>query len=358
MGLYKRGQVWWMDFIYKGKRYRESTNTEDRKQAQRIYDKVKGQIVEGKWFDRLPGEDKTLKEMITKYLTEHSARNKAPRSYTRDMGISKHLTDFFGDVTLTEITPKRITEYKTRRRVAGASPRTVNYELALLGHAFNLAVREWEWCSQNPVQRVSKERVSNDKERWLTLEEEERLLASSPKWLQEIIIFAVNTGLREGEILNLQWTQVDLFRRTITLLGMEQKNRGKDTLPINKAVLQVMKARAKVRHIKSNYVFYNGSGNPYNARNLLRAFYSAMRKAEVHGLRFHDLRHTFATRLVQEGVDVYAVQRLGRWKNISMVMRYAHHYPESLRAGVEVLDRIRHDTKMSQLGEQGEDRGV
>ena len=87
-------------------------------------------------------------------------------------------------------------------------------------------------------------------------------------------------------------------------MGMEQKNRGKDTLPVNEAALQVLKARAKVRHIKSNYVFYNGSGNPHNARNLLRAFYSARRKAEVYGLRFHDLRHTFATRLVQEGVDV------------------------------------------------------
>ena len=78
----------------------------------------------------------------------------------------------------------------------------------------------------------------------------------------------------------------------------------------------------------------------------------------IEGPRFHDLRHTFATRLVQEGVDVYALQRLGRWKNISMVMRYAHHYPESLRAGVEVLDRIRRDTKMSQSGEQEEDRSV
>ncbi|MFH1758104.1 MAG: tyrosine-type recombinase/integrase [Pseudomonadota bacterium] len=69
-------------------------------------------------------------------------------------------------------------------------------------------------------------------------------------------------------------------------------------------------------------------------------FYSAAKKAGLKHLRFHDLRHTFATRLVQAGVDIYTVQKLGRWKNISMVMRYAHHHPESLRSGVEVLDRI------------------
>lgn len=78
-----------------------------------------------------------------------------------------------------------------------------------------------------------------------------------------------------------------------------------------------------------------------DSRNLLRAFYSAMKKARIEKFRFHDLRHTFATRLVQAGVDLYAVQKLGRWKTVSMVMRYAHHYPESLRPGIEVLDRVR-----------------
>ena len=73
----------------------------------------------------------------------------------------------------------------------------------------------------------------------------------------------------------------------------------------------------------------------------MRAFYLARKRAGILPLRFHDLRHTFATRLVQAGVDIYTVQKLGRWKNISMVMRYAHHYPESLRAGIEVLDGVK-----------------
>jgi integrase len=91
-------------------------------------------------------------------------------------------------------------------------------------------------------------------------------------------------------------------------------------------------------------------------RNLLRAFYSATEKSGIKTLRFHDLRHTFATRLVQAGVDIYTVQKLGRWKSISMVMRYAHHYPESLRSGVEVLDRI--EKKVSTNLAQHKEKGV
>lgn len=338
MALYKRGQVWWMSFIYKGRQVRRSTETTDKRLAEKIYYKVMTQMAEGKWFERLPGEEKTFRELMDRYMREHSARNKAASSHRRDKSLCEHLLKSFGDLMLVEITPKLIIEYKHERRGDGAAPATVNYELSLMRHAFNLAIKEWEWLKDNPVRNVSGERVNNQIERWLTLEEEKRLLDNSPAWLKEITIFALNTGLRQGEILDLKWDQVDLFRRTVTLF--EQKNKNKDTLPLNMKAMEVLKQRARVRHIKSCHVFYNINGNRIEARNLLRAFYSATKKAKLEGLRFHDLRHTFATRLVQAGVDLYAVQKLGRWKTLSMVNRYAHHYPESLRAGVEVLDRV------------------
>jgi integrase len=94
-------------------------------------------------------------------------------------------------------------------------------------------------------------KVRNLIERWLTAEEERGLLSASPEWLQEIIVFAANTGLRQSEILNLQWCNVDLFRRTITLL--EQKDGGRDTLPVNAKTLDVLKARVKVRSLKTDW---------------------------------------------------------------------------------------------------------
>ena len=353
MGLFKRGSVWWMRFTYQEKQYRQSTETEDKKLAQRIYDKVRGEIAEGKWFEKLPGEDRTFREMMEKYMVEHSARNKAPKSHRRDKSLRDHLVGHFGDLTLAEITPSQVSEYKTKRRGEGASPRTLNYELALMSHAFNLAIKEWEWVKENPVAKVSKEKVNNLIERWLTLEEQKNLLASSPKWLQEIILLAVNTGLRQSEILDLKWPLVDLSRKTITIL--EQKNQGKDTLPLNEGALEVLRKRLQVRRGETEYVFHTRNATRITPKNLQQAFHTARKKAGIEKLRFHDLRHTFATRLVQAGVDLYTVQKLGRWKTISMVMRYAHHYPESLRSSVEVLDRIgrKISTNLAQPSEKG-----
>ncbi|MGC1455368.1 MAG: site-specific integrase, partial [Nitrospirota bacterium] len=243
-----------------------------------------------------------------------------------------------GDVVLSAMSPKAIADFKVKRRDEGVEPSTVNRDLCLISHAFNLAVKEWEWMEYNPVSRVSRERVNNQVERWLTFEEQEKLLAVSPLWLREIIIFAVNTGWRRSEILALKWDKVDLFRKTLTIL--EQKNKGKDTQPFNEQVLEVLKARYKVRSIASCLVFYDIEGKEFDGRNVLKVFTRTVKLAKIAHCRFHDLRHTFATRLVQASVDLYKVQKLLRHKSPIMTQRYAHHYSESLRDGVETLDRI------------------
>jgi integrase len=337
MALYKRGSVWWMSFTHNGQQFRRSTETEDKKLATRIFDKLKGEIAEGKWFEKPEGEHITFCELMDKYMSDYSAINKAPRSYERDQGLRKNLEPVFGKMFLTEITPRQIAEYKVKRRKEGASPRTVNYELTLMGHAFNLALREWGMVRENPVSKVRKETVNNLIERWLTFEEEAKLLEASQRWLREIIVFAIHTGFRESEILDLTWKQVDFNRRTITLF--EQKNKKVDTLPINQTVLEVLERRYEETQGKSTRVFVNKYGKRILSQNLIRSFHAAIKRAGIEKLRFHDLRHTFATRLVQNGVDLYSVQKLGRWKTTSMIVRYAHHYPESLRPSIETMDR-------------------
>ncbi len=346
MALYKRGKVWWMRITYKGRQTRRSAETGNRKLAEKVYAKVQTEIIEGTWFNVLPGDKKTFRELMDKYLNEYSAHCKAPRTYKTDKALARRLCDTFGDLRLTEVTPRLISEYKYKRRETEAKPATINHELKLMSHAFKLGINEWEWVNINPVARVSREKVNNQIERWLTITEERRLLSASPMWLQEIITFAVNTGLRQSEILNLRWARVDLQRRTLTIL--EQKNNGKDTLPLNETVLEILKARFKIRHIKTDHVFYSQVGTRLDAHNLMRVFRRAVKDSGIEKFRFHDLRHTFATRLAQEGVDMYMIQRLGRWKTTAMVMRYAHHCPDSLRPGVAVLDKI--STILAQSG--------
>jgi integrase len=253
-------------------------------------------------------------------------------------GHVNHLRAFFGDATLlADITPRLVVEYKNRRYQDGVSPATVNRALATLKKAFNLAVREWEWCHRNPVLSVSMEREHNARDRWLSLEEEDRLLAACAPWLRDLVTFALNTGMRMGEILALTWQGVDLTRRTVTVF--RSKNGERRTIPMNQKVFALLTEKAKVRSIQTNLVFPSKTQTLLESGHLRRSFRLALKKAGIMDFHFHDLRHTFATRLVQAGVELYKVQRLLGHKSPIMTQRYAHHYPESLRDGVETLDR-------------------
>ena len=179
MGLYKRGSVWWMSFVYKGKQYRKSTETDDRKLAQKINDKIRGQIAEGKWFDVSEEEERTFRELMDRYMTEHSKLKK--RSWKRDDVSLSHLLPFFGDQILKGVTPELISQYKNQRLKEGAKPATLNGELSLMRHAFNLALREWDWVKENPCCRVKMERENNERERVIGYDEEERLLGVCPR---------------------------------------------------------------------------------------------------------------------------------------------------------------------------------
>jgi integrase len=221
----------------------------------------------------------------------------------------------------------------------GVKLATLARELEVLRHALNLAVREWEWLDRNPFERVKIEKPDNAVERWLTEDEEARLLAASPPWLAELIVFALNTGTRQAEMLTLRASEVNLARRTITLL--HTKNKRVRTIPINQTVCELLGRKQKVRSI-SGYVFTSLTGGPIDAANLIRAFRKVRERTGLNDVRWHDLRHTFATRLVQAGVTLYVVKELLGHTTLTMTMRYAHHDPESLRHGVDVLEKRNH----------------
>ncbi len=362
MGLFKRGQVWWMRFTFKGKQIRRPTETTDKKLAEKIYHKVMTQIAEGKWFEKPPHADKTLADLLDKYLREHSTPNKSAGTLKNDTTMVNEMKEFFGSILLQDVTPNLISSYKAKCREKGLAPATINHRRTILRHAFNLAIREWQWCRENPAERVSRDKVKNERDRWLTLEEESALLEccilhptgkdntiESRYWLQEIVIFALNTGMRQDEILSLEWPNADLFRKTV--LVVKSKNGEKRTIPMNQKVFELLKAKARAKKADVKYVFASEAGTKVLRRNLTRAFYNAMDRAKIEDFKFHDLRHTFATRLAQSGIDLYMISKLLGHKDIKMTQRYAHHCPDSLRSGVEVLDRI--STNLAQSNEKG-----
>ena len=333
MGLYKRAQVWWMDFTYKGKQWRRSAETTDRKLAQRIYDKIKGQIAEGKWFEIPPGE-KTFEEMMDRYLSEHVSRKKSKRSYE---GYVRNLRSFFKDYRLSEITADLVMKYKGKRLQEGVKPATLNRDLAILKNAFNRAIYKWEpaWATVNPMKKVEMEAENNERDRWLNDEEWNNLQKSLPRWIKEIILLDIQTGLRQGELITLRWPMVDLSRRVVTIPRPNTKNNEPKTVPLNDIAMDILKNRP--RSLQTDLVFFTRNHTQHRADNVRREFRKVIRRSGIIDFRFHDLRHTFASRCLHSGADLYQVQKLLGHKNGAVTQRYAHHCVDSLRSAVDGL---------------------
>jgi integrase len=324
LSLYKRkdSPIWWISLNSKGGRIRLSTDTKNRKLAQDIEAKMRTEIVEGRYFETQRARKYAFRQMVEKYQQRYDR--------LRDHHTVKQLLPVFGDYCLADITSDLVSEYRDSR-LRTVKLATVYQELSLMRRMFNVARREWKWTRENPVADVSfAVGNKNARDRWLTIEEERRLLekATNPKWLRPFLMFALHTGMRKGEIQKLCWQEVDFQRKIITVI--KSKNGDKRSIPMSKTLYYVLKS-IKVRDI-SGRVF------PISDWSFRAAFGKALEKAEIKEFRPHDMRHTFATRLVQNGVDLYKVKELLGHKTISMTMRYAHHYPESLRSSVEVLD--------------------
>ena len=170
-----------------------------------------------------------------------------------------------------------------------------------------------------------------------------------PAYLKPIIATAIYTGLRKGEILNLKWKDVDLERGIIYV--RENKQNHHQVKMVNDDLIDLFMKLP----VKGEYLFHDEEGNPL--RDVKRSFQTALRRAGIEDFRFHDLRHTFASRLAMAGKDLYLIQRLLGHREPRMVQRYAHHSVESLRNGIEVLETLKKEaseryriTILSQLG--------
>lgn len=331
MGLYRRGKIYWYSITCDGRRVQASTGTSNKRLAEKIYAKVLHDIHEGMYFEQARIRQITFDEMVEKYLAQYEKQ--------RDKYTVKPLMRFFSGLTLDRITTPLVNDYRIMR-LKKVKPATVYQELALMRRMFNVAIREWDWLRDNPVSRLSFSIGNkNARDRWLTGEEEQALLkfATNPWWLRPLLITALHTGMRKGEILNLKWSDVDFKRRCLTV--QKSKNGTKRTIPMSNTLFKTLE-EIKVRDI-------TGRVFPISDRSLRAAFGKVIEKSGIEDFRFHDLRHTFATRLVQNGVDLYKVKELLGHKTIAMTMRYAHHYPESLRSSVEVLDACYNSATMA-----------
>ena len=207
-----------------------------------------------------------------------------------------------------------------KEKALTAKSSTVNRYLALIRAIFRRAAFEWQWIDKPPHIRLMHE--PSRRVRWLTADQARILMDELPEHQRHPMFFALATGLRAGNVLNLRWDQIDLKRRVCWFFGDQTKNGEDITISLNDSAMSVLYAR---RNIHSEYVF-TYQGKPIK-RLTTRAWYRALKRAKIENFRWHDLRHTWASWLVQEGVPLYALQEMGGWKTAGMVRKYAHLSP-------------------------------
>jgi len=278
----------------------------------------------------------TLGEIAERFLRWYKSIRE-PTSYRRHKTSSKPIIKFFGsDTPLEEINNGKVEEYKLWRKEQGVSPVTINKELRFLATMINRAV-EFEWIPQHKLYRkaILIKGVENKRLRYLSKNEEKRLIeAIKCPLLKDIVIFALNTGLRKKEILSLKWGNIDFETRCVILEPYETKNKKRHILPLNNKAWQVIKRRFKQRAEGCPYVFHR---NGRKVNSIRTAFENALKRAGIKDFHFHDLRHTFASRLVQKGVDLYVVKELLNHSDITTTQRYAHLRLDNLKKAVEKL---------------------
>lgn len=329
-GLYLRGAMWYLDCRIDGKRHVV-------KLGKNIKRTVAGELANVKRAGILKGEagigrkkkDLSFKEAREKFEAWAEANKKSGTAQAYKECL-RRLAESFGEKRLSEVAPFLIEKHKQRRIQTGARIRA-NRELAVLKSLFNRC-REWKlFEGENPVISVKMVKEPRRRLRYLEREEEDRLLAQCAEPLRTLIVVGTNCGLRlKSEALTLRWVDVDMGHRTLTVAAAYAKSGTSRTVLLNSVVFAALGKLPR----RGEFVFAKPNGKPYHA---IRGFREACQRAGITGVTPHTLRHSFATRLVENGVDLRTVQELGGWATLSLVQRYAHVSPIRKAEAVEGL---------------------
>jgi integrase len=334
-GLFQKGGVWWIRWTCRYQHEHRERSGSSKTLARQLYQarktavkhsgfclteaKAKLKREEGSAFDRVAEQ----------YLTW--SREHRPRSTRYRECAIKRLSESFGGRHLGDITTQDVEKYQKRRQSAGIRPATVNRERAVLGHMYSVAIK-WKLADHNPVRDTEQFKEDNIKPRPLTEAEEERLFAVIPEHYKPIVTFAMNTGLRLGEIQNQRWEDVDMESGTLTVT--RPKSGKREMIPLNTIVFDIL-----VQADKSRDVIF-----PRMPKNMSKLFRQYARKAGVD-TTFHDLRDTYISRLAVT-VNPTILMKLARHRNFATTQRYLKFDDDHLRDAVESIVSRRNGDKI------------
>lgn len=367
MSIFRRGKVWYASYsLPGGKRIKESLGTEDKREAQELHDRKKSELWRVSRLDDFP--DVTFEEACLRWLEEKSEKKSLDSDKVR-MGF--WLLHFEG-VKLKDINEAKIysaiskmtnrkfaQNYSSQSKsLAKRGKEVPTYQnkpvssatkarcLALIKSILRAAERDWKWLEKAPIIRLPQ--VRNKRVRWLEPHEANRLIDECPEPLKSVVKFALATGLRRSNIINLEWSQIDMQRKVAWVNPEDSKSGRAIGVALNDTACKVLRGQIGKHH---KWVFVHteaanrSDGTMTPAVRQLRvdsntAWKAALKRAGISNFRFHDLRHTWASWLIQSGVPLSVLQEMGGWESIEMVRRYAHLAPNHLTEHAKQIDAI------------------
>lgn len=287
------------------------------------------EIREGRYFKTAESRKHTVTELVDRYCRDVLPQ-KSPKMRAQQEQQLHWFKREIGHLILAQVTPQRLTECRDKlasedthlkRRRSGAA---CNRYLAAISHAFTIASNEWGWLDDNPLRKVKRKSEPRGRVRYLSEQEREVLLQtckeSANPYLYLIVVLAICTGMRRGEILSLKWDQVDFHRARLVLL--ETKNKERRGVPLSAFPLELLREQSAKRKPAEQQVFPGRFED--QPRNFRKAWYQAVEKAGLSDFRFHDLRHTAASYLAMGGASLAEIAEVLGHKTFSMVRRYSH----------------------------------
>lgn len=328
MSLFKRkdSPYWWVKFTVNGRKVQKSSGTEDKKLAQRFHDQLKSDAWNQSHLSHKPRH--SWAEAVIRWLSETSHK----ATHHQDKGKLALLDEFLGSVMLDQIDSDLVDQIK-RFLIKDRSRSTCNRYLALIRSILRCCVHDWEWLDDMPRIRLYKE--PGGRVRSLSPEQAQRLLDELPDHQREMALFALATGLRQANVFKLSWEQVDLGRQHAWVDSKDSKTGVGIAVPLNSIAMDVL-IRQKGKHSTRVFTY---QGKPLNSVNT-KAWKKALERAEIEDFRWHDLRHTWATWQRAAGTPTHELQKLGGWKNSSMVERYAHLSSDHLVASAKRIEKM------------------
>ena len=352
MGVYKRGKTWWIDYYFKGERIREPIGTKKTEAQERLGGRLE-EIRDGKFRGTKPLRAVPFEELADEY--DKVAKGK--KGYVVSKYYIKIIRAYFAGRALSEVTALDVERFKNERKetpTRGKKNRTgaaVNRELAYVRAMLNTAVK-WELIEKNPASKVKDFPEPPGRNEFLTEKQAGNLLDACHLHLRPIVLCALETGMRKGEILGLRWR--DIRNGMIYLTADRTKNGKPREIPVSDRLTAELKrlkaAQGEGRVITMTDLVFR---SPRERKALIRgkvevvtgpmvdlrnAWETAKKKAGTDpAFRFHDLRHTFASHQKMNGTDDFTLMELLGHSDFTMMKRYAHLTPEHKRKAINCL---------------------